>query len=139
MLQHQHSLKTLSLGALGGGQGNTANIGNSSAMTMSDQVLQTVTDILAGFSDLETHLNLAGITRLQSSDLAGLMCEDSDDQSPLETLNLNNTGIDDDASSYISTCSQLRSLEVQGTKFSEEGLFTLIDSCSNLERLVTNV
>jgi hypothetical protein len=56
-------LKTLSLGALGGGQGSTVAIGNTSAMTMNDDTLDALTDILAGFQHLE-NVNLVGNTKL---------------------------------------------------------------------------
>ncbi|KAF9455704.1 hypothetical protein BDZ94DRAFT_1179407 [Collybia nuda] len=62
-------------------------------------------------------LNLAGIPWLQSADLAGLAPADYNvDASRLETLILNNTGIDDEAGVYISSCPSLASLGLAGTK-----------------------
>jgi hypothetical protein len=56
-------LRTLSLGALGGGQGSSAAIGNSSAMTMNDETLYALTDRLESFHYLED-VNLVGNTKL---------------------------------------------------------------------------
>lgn len=46
-------LVTLCIGALGGGQGSTASIVNTSAMTMGDTTLRDLTDILEPYSRLE--------------------------------------------------------------------------------------
>jgi hypothetical protein len=56
-------LRTISLGALGGGQASNATLGNSSAMTMTDDTLARLTDILETFVDLE-NINLVGNTKL---------------------------------------------------------------------------
>ena len=56
-------LITLSIGALGGGQGSTASIGNTTAMTMSDKTLRELTDILEPFSKLE-RIDLVANTKL---------------------------------------------------------------------------
>lgn len=93
---------------------------------------------------------------LRSSDLAGLLGDEGEEPSPLETLVLNNTGVDDDAAAYISCCPSLRILELGSTKFEREtyayvermsatvmiavfcvgeGLFTILDACTSLERL----
>jgi hypothetical protein len=62
-------------------------------------------------------LNLAGLPSLRSQDLAALLPVGSDHQSSsLTTLVLNNTGIDDDSVPFISSCPDLQSLEVAGTK-----------------------
>lgn len=62
-------------------------------------------------------LNLAGIPALRSRDLEGLLPTDDDqNESALESLNLNNTGIDDKVVPFISCCPHLKSLEVAGTK-----------------------
>jgi len=180
-------LKTLSLGALGGGQGSSSAIGNSSAMTMNDQTLSALTDILQTFEQLETismvgntklglvdtrgrgaifnfirqvgrkckNLNFGGIPHLHSSDLAGLQLNEVEQgHSMLETLVLRNTGIDDEAVPWISSCPLLGTLDVSGTKMTSElhwvnvleepsrrflftgtGLFHIIDACPKLERL----
>ena len=62
-------------------------------------------------------LDLACLPHLHSIDLVGLLPTDADPKhSPLETLILDNTGIDDDAAVFISSCPMLKSLEVAGTK-----------------------
>ena len=64
-------------------------------------------------------LNLAGIPGLRSSDLNGLVPEnDVEPVSPLRTLILNKTNIDDNASPWISACLSLETLEVAETKIS---------------------
>ncbi|KAF7437001.1 hypothetical protein PC9H_003835 [Pleurotus ostreatus] len=162
---HPH-LKTLSIGALGGGQATNATMGNSSGLTMTDTILRVLVDSLSGFTELEhinlvgnaklgttgkferslevfirrvgrkcKKLNLSGVMYLRSSDLAGLMPDDDEEPSSLEVLNLNNTAVDDQAAIFISTCPYLHTLEVQGTKFTSDGLFTIIDACTRLARL----
>lgn len=59
---HPH-LKTLSIGALGGGQATNATMGNSSGLTMTDSVLCALTDSLSGFTQLE-NVNLVGNAKL---------------------------------------------------------------------------
>ncbi|KAI0789647.1 hypothetical protein C8Q75DRAFT_891744 [Abortiporus biennis] len=82
------------------------------------------------------HLNLAGISSLKSSDLSGLLIDDIElEPSKLQELVLNNTGVNDEVAPYISACPNLQTLELGSTKISEEGLFTIIDSCSQLSRL----
>ena len=63
VISHLPRLKTISLGALGGGQASNATLGNSSAMTMTDDTLVRLTDILETFACLE-NLNLVGNTKL---------------------------------------------------------------------------
>ncbi|KAG6911822.1 hypothetical protein DXG01_000069 [Tephrocybe rancida] len=70
-------------------------------------------------------LNLAGIHAIRSCDLSGLMATDGNTVSPLETLNLNNTAIDDEAGLYIAACSSLKTLAVAGTKMTGLPQFTL--------------
>lgn len=71
-LPHLHSL---AIGALGGGQGSTVAVANTSAMTMTDETLRALTDALvnrdAGASDGDSsvdvgfeHINLVGNTKL---------------------------------------------------------------------------
>ncbi|KAH7915367.1 RNI-like protein [Hygrophoropsis aurantiaca] len=167
LMPHLSNLKKLSIGALGGGQGSAVSIGNTSAMTMSDQTLQALTDILESFERLEDvnlvgntklgitsrgngalsdffrrvgrrciSLNLSGVQYLRSQDLAGLFT-DTTQQSPpkLETLILNNTGVDDEAAPFLSCCSFLTTLELAGTKITDEGLFPIIDACPRLSKL----
>ncbi|KAL4250557.1 Leucine-rich repeat domain superfamily protein [Abortiporus biennis] len=161
------NLKSLSAGAIGGGQGSSVAISNTSAMTLTDQTLREITDILVEYNQLESvslvgntklgsvgridrafedfvkrvgrkckHLNLAGISSLKSSDLSGLLIDDIElEPSKLQELVLNNTGVNDEVAPYISACPNLQTLELGSTKISEEGLFTIIDSCSQLSRL----
>ncbi|KAG6842505.1 hypothetical protein C0991_000031 [Blastosporella zonata] len=109
-------LRTLSIGAMGVNRGPRASIGNTSAMTLTDDALLSLTMVLEQFQHLENKLNLAGIHAICSSDLAGLVSTDTDPVSPLETLNLNNTAIDDEAGVYIAACPSLKTLAVAGTK-----------------------
>ncbi|KLO20640.1 RNI-like protein [Schizopora paradoxa] len=81
-------------------------------------------------------LNLAGIPGLRSSDLNGLVPEnDMEPVSPLRTLILNKTNIDDNASPWICACLNLETLEVAETKISPEGLFPILDACYRLSEL----
>ncbi|THU94833.1 RNI-like protein [Dendrothele bispora CBS 962.96] len=59
-------LKTLSLGALGVRQSSKAAISNSSAMSMNDTTLRSLTDILEGFEHLQS-VNLVSNTKLGAS------------------------------------------------------------------------
>lgn len=159
------NLRTLSLGALGRTGGSSIAVANSSAMTMTDDTLKKLTNILAGYKMLRSvslagntklgtvtsspltefvrHvgrkceiLNLSGVTSLRSSNLEGLLADDLDaPDSPLRILNLNNTSIDDGAASYISTCKSLSILEVGGTKLTSDRLFDILDGCPMLQRL----
>ncbi|RPD82610.1 RNI-like protein [Lentinus tigrinus ALCF2SS1-7] len=63
-------LKTLALGAMGGGQGSSAAISNTSAMTMTDEFLHALTEILEGCPNLE-RVNLVGNTKLGFSGRRG--------------------------------------------------------------------
>ncbi|KAF5377530.1 hypothetical protein D9615_005240 [Tricholomella constricta] len=159
-------LRTLAIGALGVNQGSRKSIGYSSAMTMTDDALRSLTGVLETFQHMENinlvgntklglssrvdgalsefitkvgrrckKLNLAGIHSLHSSDLIGLVPTEANGVSPLETLMLNNTGIDDEAGLYLATCSSLQTLAVAGTKLTSEGIFPIIDACEKLENL----
>lgn len=59
-LQH---LKSLSIGALGGGQATSMATSNATAMTMTDQLLRTITDILQNYNSLE-RVSLVGNAKL---------------------------------------------------------------------------
>ncbi|KIJ68247.1 hypothetical protein HYDPIDRAFT_124518 [Hydnomerulius pinastri MD-312] len=154
-------LQTLSLGALGGGQGSSSSIGNTSAMTMTDETLRGLTNAMEGFLRLEKislvgntklgltsrgdgaladfirrYLNLSGVPHLRSQDLAGLLSETAGEASPqLEELILNHTGIDDEAAPFLSCCSSLVTLELACTKLTSAGVFPIIDACPKLEKL----
>jgi hypothetical protein len=56
-------LKTLSLGAMGERQGSSASLGNASALTMNNETLARLTDILENFQHLET-VSLVGNAKL---------------------------------------------------------------------------
>jgi hypothetical protein len=57
---------------------------------------------------------------MRSSDLNTLEDGTMTSAPALEELILNNTVIDDDAAPYISACTDLRTLEVAGTKFTRQ-------------------
>lgn len=70
-------------------------------------------------------LNLANVTRLQSTHLSGLLTQSDEGsglQEPprLEELILNNTAVSDDATEYIAACTSLEVLELAGTKFTSK-------------------
>lgn len=166
MLSFMSGLKTLSLGALGTGQGATTAMGNSSALTMTDKDLGSLTAALAMMPQLESvdlvqnsklgktdrqreslrafvstvgrrckYLNLGGIVSLDSSVLSGLLSDGDKPNSPLETLVLSNTAVDDEAATYIASCPALSTLDLSGTKFTRDGVIRVIDGCSRLEKL----
>jgi len=84
-----------------------------------------------------SYLNLAGISSMRSNVLAALLpLEDQAEEAPaLETLVLNNTGVDDECGPYLACCSALVRLEVEGTKITSQGLFPIIDACTKLQVL----
>ncbi|KZT06901.1 uncharacterized protein LAESUDRAFT_652672 [Laetiporus sulphureus 93-53] len=160
-------LITLNIAALGGGQGSSAAISNTSAMNMTDQTLRDITNVLAGFTHIERvnlvgnsklgitgrrdsaiaefvrrvgrrckMLNLASIPSLRSSDLEGLVPDTvAEGPSALRVLILNNTVVDDEAAPFISSCPDLETLSVGGTRFTSAGLFPIIDACMKLQKL----
>ncbi|KAI9455849.1 hypothetical protein F5148DRAFT_1324597 [Russula earlei] len=158
-------LRTLNIGALGGSHGKKFAYGTGiSTMTFTDEYLRSLTAVLSQNSVIENislvantklardeeiiaefvlmvgrrlkKLNLSGLSYLRSSDLQHLAPVDPTDAAcSLRELSLNSTGIDDDASPYISCCPSLEILEVAGTKLSSEGLFTIIDACPKLANL----
>ncbi|KIK71212.1 hypothetical protein GYMLUDRAFT_66419 [Collybiopsis luxurians FD-317 M1] len=135
------SLQILSIGAVGA----KGSIGVASAATLNDGSLQKLTVILQSFSNLRSvnmvsntrlgissqnalfnfiqqvgrqclYLNLSGISSLRSGALAGFVPDEGMDPPALQTLVLNNTGIDDGAGAYIACCPHLVTLELEGTK-----------------------
>lgn len=56
-------LQTLALGALGERQGSSATMGNASALTMTNETLMRLTDILQDFQQLE-NISLVGNAKL---------------------------------------------------------------------------
>ena len=63
ILAGMENLQTLALGALGRGGGSAVSVSNTTAMTMTDDTLRKLTNVLAQLSHLE-HINLAGNTKL---------------------------------------------------------------------------
>ncbi|TBU65000.1 hypothetical protein BD310DRAFT_296609 [Dichomitus squalens] len=83
-----------------------------------------------------THLNLSGILHLRPSHLEGLAPDGPEEGPPrLEYLNLNNTPVDDNAIPYLSACTNLKTLELAGTRVTKVGLLHLLDACKDLEKL----
>ena len=65
-------------------------------------------------------MNLAGIPSLRSTDLAGLVSPEALNAPLIESLIINNTGIDDEAAVYISACPSLVTLGVAGTRLTSK-------------------
>ncbi|KAI0361698.1 RNI-like protein [Trametes cingulata] len=63
MLTPLRKLKVLAIGAMGGGQGSSAAISNTSAMTLTDETLHSLTALLEQCPDIE-RVNLVGNTKL---------------------------------------------------------------------------
>ncbi|PVF94521.1 RNI-like protein [Serendipita vermifera] len=153
------SAKTASGFAIGG-----KATGPSGSRTLTDAVLINMTDVLSTLPHLEQvmlagnnllgvgatrgvqyfigqvgrklkTLNLSGINRLRSDDLEGLLPEDGEEPSRLERLMLMGCNVNDQAGVYISSCPRLNFLDLENTKFSEEGLFSIIDACTQLETI----
>jgi len=81
-------------------------------------------------------LNLSSLPHLGSADLSHLSPSGDDwSVSPLKVLILNNTGIGDHAAPFIGSCEELETLEVASTKFTVDGIFTIIESCKKLQNL----
>ena len=81
----------------------------------------------AHFLTSPQRLNLASIPCLRSTDLAGLLRDDGNDNiAPLKTLVLSNTGIDDEAGIYVSACKHLTTLAIAGTRFTSMSNFAAI-------------
>ncbi|KAJ7706469.1 hypothetical protein B0H17DRAFT_631541 [Mycena rosella] len=153
------NLKSLALGALGASPRSIASI--DSSMTLTDDALLKLIPILQSYSALENlslvgniklgatitaltrlvasvgrtckWLNLSGLPALRSHHLAGL--QDAPTPPRLESLILNNTGIDDGAALFLAACPDLAWLEVAETKMSSDGLFLVLDGCAKLQTL----
>lgn len=81
-------------------------------------------------------LNLENVPQIRSDDLEGLLiASDNDAPSPLRILNLARTNVNGDSAMYIAACSKLEILDLESTKFSKEGLFTVLESCPNIVKL----
>ncbi len=63
MVSPLRRLRMLAIGAMGGSQGSSAAISNTSAMTLTDDTLRALTDVLAECPDIE-RVNLVGNTKL---------------------------------------------------------------------------
>lgn len=157
-------LRTLNIGALGSSHGKRNAYGDASAMTLTDEHLCSLTEILSKNTLIENvnlvgntklardgesiaefirlvgrklkKLNLSGLSFLRSQDLLYLVPGDPEEAAcSLQDLSLNSTGIDDKATTYISCCPLLETLGVAGTKLSSEGLFSIVDACPKLSTL----
>ncbi|KAJ7225817.1 RNI-like protein [Mycena pura] len=158
LLPRLSALTSLALGALGASPRSIAAI--DSSMTLTDSALlqiiphlQSITALtnlsLVGNTKLGSSLapfiatigrtckwlNLSGIPGLRSRHLAGLVADGDEAPARLETLILNNTGIDDDAAPFFTACPALVWLELAETKITSEGLFTVLDGCPQLATL----
>ncbi|KAI0036690.1 hypothetical protein K488DRAFT_40679 [Vararia minispora EC-137] len=151
------------LGGQGQGQQKALIIG-STALTLTDDALSDISDTLADRPHLTSvnlvgnsklgqrrgpitkfiqnigrglrNLNLTGLSLLRSGDLSPLLSEDPSVAPPaLQVLSLNRTGVNDEAAQYIASCESLQVLEVSTTRFSEEGLFSIIDNCPLLSKI----
>lgn len=136
------SAKTASGFAIGG-----SGSGALGSRTLNDATLIRMTDILVSFPHLESvslagnsglgigaerglpyfiqsvgrrlkSLDLGGISRLQSSDLQGLLISDDTEPCKLERLILIGCNVDDKAGVYIAGCPSLSFLDLEGTKIS---------------------
>ena len=70
MISSLPHLKSLAIGAMGGGQGSSAAISNSSAMTMTDDTLRSLAEILEQRPEME-RVNLVGNTKVGMSGRRG--------------------------------------------------------------------
>ncbi|KDQ20323.1 hypothetical protein BOTBODRAFT_27744 [Botryobasidium botryosum FD-172 SS1] len=153
------NLKTLNLAAIGGQQTPILTDAGLSALSEHMQKMDALENVsLAGniklglaapgrgslllFVTLVGHkcktLNLGGIPRLTSVDLRGLYyahAELSQAPSPLTLLALSGTSVDDVAASFIGACTSLDALELANTKFTNDGVFKIIDSCPLLTKI----
>ncbi|KAJ7102203.1 RNI-like protein [Mycena belliarum] len=158
LLPRLSNLKSLALGALGASPRSIASI--DSSMTLTDDVLLKLVPILQSYTALENlslvgniklgttataltrlitavgrnckWLNLSGLPALRSHHLAGLP---GAPPARLESLILNNTGINDDAAPFLSACPELARLEVAETKMTSDGLFLVLDGCPKIHTL----
>ncbi|KAJ7714895.1 RNI-like protein [Mycena maculata] len=159
LLPRLPNLETLSLGALGASPRSIAAI--DAGMTLTDAALLKVLPALQQCDRLESvslvgniklgaalepfvasvgrkckWLNLSGLPALRSAHLAGLAPSDPTSlPARIETLLLNNTGLDDDAAPFLAALPTLAWLEVGETKITSEGLFEVLDACPRLTSL----
>ncbi|OBZ79135.1 hypothetical protein A0H81_00734 [Grifola frondosa] len=75
IVSHLPNIKILAIGALGGGQGSSAAISNTSAMNMRDQTLRSLTDMLEKCASLE-RVSLVGNTMLGTTGRQNSAIED---------------------------------------------------------------
>ena len=136
----------------------TTVMATSTAMTLTDDILRQLTEVLQGCPMIRSmslvqstklgssrrdsaiahfirnigrklaYLNLSGVL-VRSEDLLGLVPGDQDQEvSSLETLILNKSLIDDDCAPWISSCKSLEALEVSETRISGRYLFLVVKS-----------
>ncbi|CAK5279959.1 unnamed protein product [Mycena citricolor] len=161
-LPHHSSLTTLSLGALG--SSGPGSVAIDSGLSLTDSVLRSLIPVLRELRNLENvslvgnvklgatsaqplvdfvgqvgrrckWLNLSALSSLRSYHLAMLVPDDDEPPPTIQTLLLNNTAIDDEAAPFLAACVSLRWLEVAETKITKEGLFTVLNSCPDLNTL----
>ncbi|KAJ6604375.1 RNI-like protein [Mycena vulgaris] len=155
LLPRLPNLKSLALGALGASPRSIASI--DSSMTLTDDALLKLVPVLPALDTLSLvgniklgatttalarlvaavgrtckWLNLSGLPALRAHHLAGLQ---GASPARLESLILNNTGIDDAAAPFLAACSELAWLEVAETKMTSDGLFAVLDGCTKLQTL----
>ncbi|KAG8697286.1 hypothetical protein FRC09_007964 [Ceratobasidium sp. 395] len=145
VLNHIPTLEKLHLGALGESVPITSKgVGmGTGAGTITDGLLREITDALARCENLK-HIHLVGNLRIGSSrcrdriaadfilnlenlpslrsvDLEGLLPSSPNDlPSPVRSLNLARTSVDDEAAIYIAACTHLEVLNLSGTKIGRE-------------------
>ncbi|KAK0198662.1 RNI-like protein [Armillaria mellea] len=144
-IRNLSKLKTLVIGALGcwnndllaehGGLESLSLVSNTK-LSLTRRESSALCHMISRVGRKCKYLNLSSIPSLRSSDLTGLMPTFEDDEpSALQTLMLNNTGVDDDVAPFISCCPELATLELAGTKITDDGLFPIIDACPKLVNL----
>lgn len=121
---------------------NVSLVGNSKLGLTSKKGDGALADFVSRVGRKLAMLNLGGVPSLSSLDLRGLLAdqEATSDVNPtptprLESLTLSNTGVDNEAANYISACRNLEALALENTRFTNEGVFTIIDACEQLTRL----
>ncbi|TCD63987.1 hypothetical protein EIP91_004689 [Steccherinum ochraceum] len=111
------------------------NLVGNSKLGMASRKGVVLSDFISRVGRRCKSLNMAGITYFTSACLEGLQPQGDEGPSRLQTLVLNNTHIDDEATPFLSSCPDMRVLELANTKVTSAGLFPLIDACPKLEQL----
>lgn len=121
---------------------NVSLVGNSKLGSTSKKGHGALADFISRVGRKCVMLNLGGVPNLSSQDLRGLLPEQeaTSDVNPtptprIESLTLANTAVDNEAAIYISACRNLEALALENTRFTNEGVFTIIDACELLTSL----